>query len=90
MADEWVRALDEGRYHGVNAAGRRGHDGDDRRRVRRPCRGPTHRAAQPDRTDPLKRWLEREGRPLAVGGPGDYKTWIEQVLEQTHGVPAQA
>ena len=84
MVEEWVRALDEGRDHAINAAvaadtmemiigAFASHA--EKRRIDLP---------QQERADPLRRWLEREGRPLPPNAPNGYGAWIKQVLEQTH------
>lgn len=76
MADEWVRALDEGRppvidaqvgahtmemIHGAYASHAEG------RRIDLP---------QVHREHPLERWIAREGRPRPGPAPEDYATWI--------------
>jgi predicted dehydrogenase len=84
MVEEWVRALDEGRDHVVNAS----VAADTMEMIigafRSHAEGRRIDLPQASRNDPLKAWLEREGRPLPPEAPASYKTWITQVLEQTH------
>jgi predicted dehydrogenase len=80
LVEEWVRALDEGREHVVNAAVGAGTmemifgayaSHAEGRRVDLP---------QVDRSHPLERWLTREGRPLPPPAPPDYAAWIAWAL----------
>lgn len=80
LADEWVRALDEGRepvinarvgaatmemIHGAYASHTLG------RRIALP---------QADRSHPLESWLRREGRPAPGRAPDTYAEWIAWAL----------
>ncbi len=82
MAEEWVRALDEGRDHTINASvgahtmemihgAYRSHA--EGRRIDLP---------QASRDHPLAAWLAREGRPDPPPAPPDYKDWIAWALAQ--------
>jgi predicted dehydrogenase len=88
MADEWVRALDEGRspvidgavgaatmemIHGASAAHALG------RRLDLPL---------VDRSHPLEAWLKREGRSDPGAAPDDYREWIGWALARARPVAA--
>ena len=88
LVEEWVRTLDEGRDHVVNAAVGAGTmemifgayaSHAEGRRIELP---------QVDRSHPLERWLAREGRPLPPPAPPDYAAWIAWALARTG--PARA
>ena len=83
LVEEWVRTLDEGRDHVVNAAVGAGTmemifgayaSHAEGRRIELP---------QVDRSHPLERWLAREGRPLPPPAPPDYAAWIAWALART-------
>jgi predicted dehydrogenase len=82
LVEEWVRALDEGRDHVVNASvgantmemifGAYASHAEQ-------CR---IELPQVDRSHPLERWLAREGRPLPPPAPTEYPEWIAWALAQ--------
>lgn len=82
MVEEWVRALDEGRPHTIDATvgantmemilgAYRSHA--EGRRVELP---------QAERDHPLAAWLAREGRLTPPPAPAEYPAWIEWALAQ--------
>jgi hypothetical protein len=82
MADEWVRALDEGRDHVINAAVGANTMEMIHGAYRSHAEGRRIELPQESRDHPLAAWLAREGRPEPPPAPADYKDWIVWALDQ--------
>jgi predicted dehydrogenase len=82
MCEEWVRALDEGRDHVINAAVGANTMEMIHGAYASAAEGRRIELPQMDRDHPLERWLAREGRPMPAAAPPDYKEWIEWALAQ--------
>jgi hypothetical protein len=78
MAEEWVRALDEGRDHVIDATVGANTMEMIHGAYRSHAEGRRIDLPQASRDQPLASWLAREGRPA----PPDYKDWIVWALEQ--------
>jgi len=82
LVEEWVRALDEGRDHVVNAAVGANTMEMIHGAYRSHAEGRRIDLPQASRDHPLAAWLAREGRPEPPPTPPDYKDWIVWALAQ--------
>lgn len=82
LVEEWVRALDEGRDHVVNAEVGANTMEMIHGAFASHAEGRRIDLPQVDRSHPLERWLAREGRPTPPAAPADYKEWIGWAQEQ--------
>lgn len=82
LADEWVRALDEGRDHAINAQVGANTMEMIHGAFASHAQGRRIDLPMADRGHPLERWLEREGRPHPGDAPADYAQWIGWALDR--------
>ncbi|MGH2350999.1 MAG: Gfo/Idh/MocA family protein [Chloroflexota bacterium] len=92
LADEWVRALDEGREPVINAQVGRHTMEMTHGAYASHAEGRRVELPQASREPPLERWLAREGRLNPGPAPDSYGAWIEWALAQPkrERVPAHA
>jgi predicted dehydrogenase len=92
MAEEWVRALDAGRDHVINAAVGAATMEMIHGAYASHAEGRRIDLPQESRAHPLERWLQREGRPQPPPAPPAYGEWIEWALARARPqrIPAHA